>query len=103
MLPSSTLRRKPGPTDRPADERAAEQPAGPTRVEGQRVAASQNTPSSERGSESPRSRESHFNKAVPPRALREAYLLTLPHGEDEDGVGGADRGSLAHVVPQGAI
>ena len=47
------------------------------------------------------SRESHFNKAVPP--LREAYLLTLPRGEDEDGVGGADRGSLAHVVPQGAI
>ena len=44
------------------------------------------------------SRESHFNKAVPP--LREAYLLTLPHGEDEDGVGGADRGSLAHVVPR---
>ncbi len=42
------------------------------------------------------SRESHFNKAVPP--LREAYLLTLPHGEDKDGVGGADRGSLAHVV-----
>jgi hypothetical protein len=33
-------------------------------------------------------RESHFNKAVPP--LREAYLLTLPRGEDEDGVGGAD-------------
>ena len=44
---------------------------------------------------------SHFNKAVPP--LREAYLLTLPHGEDEDEVGGADGGSLAHVVPQGAI
>ena len=44
---------------------------------------------------------SHFNKAVPP--LREAYLLTLPHGEDEDGVGGADGGSLAHVVPQGAV
>jgi hypothetical protein len=42
------------------------------------------------------SRESHFNKAVPP--LREAYLLTLPHGEDEDGVGGADVGSLAHMV-----
>ena len=44
--------------------------------------------------------ESHFYKAP---LLREAYLLTLPHGEDEDGVGGADRGSLAHVVPQGAI
>ena len=33
-----------------------------------------------------------INNAAPP--LREAYLLTLPHGEDEDGVGGAGRGSL---------